>query len=135
MRGIQLVTAATIVAELGDLRRFGTASELMSYLGLVPSEHSSGDRTHRGHITRAGNTHVRRVLVESAWSYRYCPGLSAALRKRNEGLPQSVRNIAWKAQKRLHYRYCKLKGRGIVHQKVVVTIARELAGFVWAIGH
>lgn len=134
MRGIQLVTAVTIVAELGDLRRFGTASELMSFLGLVPSEHSSGDRTSRGSITRAGNTHVRRALVESAWSYRFRPALRGDLRRRNEGLPQKVRDTARKAQKRLYGRYCKLKRRGMAHQKVTVAVARELAGFVWAIG-
>ena len=134
LRGVQLVTAVIIAAELGDLSRFASAPKLMAYLGLVPSEHSSGESKHRGHITRTGNTHVRRVLVEASWAYRFRPSMSVAIRKRNDGLPQPIRDIAWKAQERLHRRYARMNGRGMCKQKTVTAIARELAGFVWAIG-
>lgn len=106
----------------------------MAYLGLVPSEHSSGDSKRRGRITRTGNGHVRRVLVESAWSYRFRPNMSWEIRKRNEGVAEGVRNIAWKAQHRLRRRYQRMQGRGKNKQQTVTAIARELAGFVWAIG-
>jgi transposase len=135
LRGVQLVTAVIIAAELGDLARFNTAPELMGYLGLVPSEHSSGESKRRGRITRTGNGHVRRVLVEAAWAYRYRPSMSIAIRKRNEGVAPEVKKIAWKAQQRLHGRYQKLMGRGKTKQKTVVAVARELAGFIWSIGH
>ena len=133
-RGIQMVTAVTIIAELGDLKRFQTAPELMAYLGLVPSEHSSGESRRRGRITRTGNTHVRRVLVESSWSYRYRPSMSYEIKKRNEGVAHGVQKIAWKAQQRLHNRYLKMMIRGKTRQKIIVAIARELAGFIWAVG-
>ena len=134
LRGVQLVTAVIIAAELGDLARFRTAPEFMGYLGLVPSEHSSGQSKHRGRITRTGNGHVRRVLVEAAWTYRFRPALSVAIRKRNEGVAPAVRRIAWKAQERLHRRYCRMIGRGKNKQQTVTAIARELAGFIWDIG-
>ena len=134
LRGVQLTTAVVIAAELGDLRRFPTAPQLMAYLGLVPSEHSSGESRRRGRITKTGNAHVRRVLVESAWSYRFRPALSRAIRERGSEASPQVQSIAWKAQARLHRRYARMMGRGISKQKTVTAIARELAGFVWAIG-
>jgi transposase len=134
LRGVQLVTAVVIAAELGDFGRFATAPQLMAYLGLVPSEHSSGESKQRGRITKAGNSHVRRVLVEAAWSYRFRPNLSAAIRERNQGVEPTIRAIAWKAQERLHRRYARMMGRGKSKQKTVTAVARELAGFVWAIG-
>jgi transposase len=103
-RGIQLLTAVTIAAELVDLKRFSSPRQLMAFLGLVPSEHSSGQSQRRGRITRAGNGHVRRVLTEAAWSYRYQPRMSKAIRKRNEGVSVGVQRLAWKAQQRLHQR-------------------------------
>ena len=133
LRGVQVISAVILAAELGDFARFASAPALMSYLGLVPSEHSSGERQKRGHITRTGNRHVRRILVESAWSYRYRPAMSAAIRKRNEGVAPAVQAIAWKAQQRLNGRYKKLLGRGKNHQQTVTALARELAGFVWSI--
>jgi transposase len=126
--------AATVVAEVGDLRRFPSASKLMGYLGLVPSEHSSGPHISRGSITKAGNPHVRWKLVEAAWSCRHRPAMSVLLERRSKGLPQEVRDIAWKAQKRLHKRYWAMTSRGKRAQTAVVAMARELAGFIWAIG-
>src|SRR5438270_4502963 len=105
----------------------------MAYLGLVPSEHSSGETKKRGRITRTGNSHVRRILVESAWSYRYRPAMSREIRQRNDGVALGVQAIAWKAQHRLHGRYQKLLGRGKNKQQTVTALARELAGFVWSI--
>jgi len=134
LRGVQLTTAVVIAAELGDLRRFATAPQLMAYLGLVPSEHSSGESRRRGGITKAGNAHVRRALVESAWSYRFRPALSRAIRERGKDASPQVQSISWKAQQRLHRRYARMMGRGLSKQKTVTAIARELAGFVWAIG-
>jgi len=133
LRGVQLTTAVVIAAELGDLRRFATAPRLMAYLGLVPSEHSSGDSRQRGRITKTGNAHVRRALIESAWSYRFRPALSRAIRERGSQAPLRVQSIAWKAQERLHRRYARMMGRGLNKQKTVTALARELAGFVWAI--
>jgi transposase len=133
LRGVQLTTAVIIAAELGDLKRFKSAPELMAFLGLVPSEHSSGESKRRGRITRTGNKHVRRVLVESAWSYRYRPSMSGAIKKRNEGVSDEVRKVAWKAQGRLHNRYTRLMEKGKTKQKIVVAIAREMSGFIWSI--
>ena len=133
-RGIELVTAVTIAAEIGDLKRFDTAGRFMAFVGVIPSEHSSGTSCRRGSITKTGNGHVRRVLVEAAWSYRYQPRLSPRIRKRNEGISPTVQAIAWKAQVRLHNRYQRMMHRGMVAQKVITAIARELAGFVWAVG-
>lgn len=134
LRGAGPIVAATVVAELGDLRRFPSATKLMGYLGLAPSERSSGPRTVRGAITKAGNPHVRWKLVEAAWSGRHRPAMSVLLERRSKGLPQEVRDIAWKAQKRLHKRYWAMTARGKRPQTVIVAMARELAGFIWAIG-
>ena len=135
MRGVSTIVAATTVAEVGDMKRFQTPSELMSYLGLVPSEHSSGQKTKRGSITKAGNGHVRRVLTEAAWSYHLPARVSRALLKRQEDLPESVCEIAWKAQLRLCSRYRRLWNKGKAKQVVVTAIARELCGFMWAIAN
>ena len=134
LRGVSAVVGATLVAELGDLRRFKSPSKLMSYLGLTPSEQSSGARTRRGAITKAGNSHVRRVLIEAAWCQHRRPAMSSGMKKRNEGLPLEVQDIAWKAQKRLHARYWALVRRNKSTQTTIVAVARELVGFVWAIG-
>ena len=133
LRGVDLVSAATLVAEVGDFRRFASASELMSFVGLVPSEHSSGGSRRQGRITRTGNGHVRRILVESAWHYRRQPRMSKAIRARNEQVSAPVRAIAWKAQQRLHKRLFRLMGRGKPASQAVTAVARELVGFVWAI--
>jgi len=133
LRGVQLLTAVVLAAELGDFARFASAPALMAYLGLVPSERSSGETQRRGRITRTGNGHVRRILVESAWSYRHRPTMSAEIRRRNVGVAPAVQAIAWKAQHRLHGRYRKLLGRGKNKQQTVTALARELAGFVWSI--
>jgi transposase len=133
LRGVQLVSAVILAAEIGDFARFASAPALMAYLGLVPSEHSSGSTKSRGRITRTGNGHVRRILVESAWSYRFGARMSSHIRKRNEGLAPEVQAIAWKAQRRLHGRYKKLMGRGKNKQQTVTAVARELVGFVWSI--
>lgn len=135
MRGISTIVATTTVAEVGDLKRFHNPAELMSYLGLVPSEHSSGQKTKRGSITKAGNGHVRRVLTEAAWAYRLPARVSRALLKRQEDLPEAVRDIAWKAQLRLCSRYHRLWNKGKAKQVVVTAIAREICGFMWAIAN
>jgi len=134
LRGVQLVTAATLAVELGDLRRFARPSQLMGYLGLVPRESSSGTRTQRGAITRAGNGHARRVLIEAAWAYRVAPRISRVIAVRQRRVSPPVRALAWKAQRRLHHRWRTLKARGKDHRRVITAMARELAGFVWAIG-
>jgi len=134
LRGVSTISATVIAAEIGDLRRFPTASKFMAFLGLVPSEHSSGLNRRQGRITRTGNGHVRRILVEAAWHYRHRPNLSPALRKRSGGVAEGVRRIAWKAQKRLHKRMYQLTNRGKTYPTTVTAMARELAGFVWAIG-
>jgi transposase len=131
-RGIDDLTALTIAAELGDPRRFGSAPRAMAFVGLVPSEHSSGSRKARGAITKTGNAHLRRVLVEAAWHYRHRPFVGAALRRRQRGAPAAIVAHAWTAQQRLHRRYHRLAGRGKVKQQVNTAIARELTGFVWA---
>ena len=135
LRGVSLIVAVTTVAEIGDLKRFDNPAELMSYLGLVPSEHSSGEKTRRGKITKTGNGHVRRVLVEGAWAYRYPARVSQELRRRQEGLSQEVCAISWKAQLRLCARYRRLLAKGKSKQVVVTAIARELCAFMWAIVH
>ena len=134
LRGVSLIVAATVVAEVGDLSRFNNPKELMAYLGLVPSEHSSGATVRRGHITKTGNGHARRVLVEAAWAYRLRARVTRPLLKRQEGLPESIRQLAWKAQLRLCARYRRLLARGKAKQTIVTAIARELAAFIWAIG-
>lgn len=134
MRGIRLVTAATLAAELGDLKRFTTPRQLMAFIGLVGSEDSSGEGQHRGGITRTGNRHVRRVLVEASWAYQFAPGMTKTLRKRNEGVAAPIRQIAWKAQHRLHKRLYHLQAKGKCRQTAITAVARELLGFIWAIG-
>ena len=133
MRGVALVTAVCMVAEVGDLTRFTNPRQLMAYLGLVPSEHSSGERRRQGAITKAGNSHVRRMLVESAWAYRLPARVAPIIQKRQEKVPKPVREIAWKAQLRLCARYRRLSGKGKTKQLIVTAIARELAAFMWAI--
>lgn len=132
LRGVGVITAVTLVAELGDLGRFGSPRPLMAYLGLVPSEHSSGGSQRRGRITKAGNSHARHVLVQAAWHYRHPPKLTSTLLQRQRGQPTAVTEIAWRAQERLHARYRALAGRK-GRQKAVVAVARELAGFIWAL--
>jgi transposase len=134
LRGVNLLTAVTIVAEIGDLQRFANAPQLMAYLGLVPSEHSSGPKKARGGITKTGNGHVRRVLVEAAWSYRFPARKTRVLQRRAERTPEAVQDIAWKAQTRLCGRYQTMQGRGKLKVQTCTAVARELAGFIWAIG-
>jgi transposase len=131
-RGVSLITAVTVLAELGDLNRFDNPSQLMAYLGLVPSEHSSGESIKKGSITKTGNGHARKALVEAAWAYRMQARVSRALLKRQQAVPDRVCQIAWKAQLRLCARYRKLTARGKSKQKVVTAIARELSAFLWA---
>ena len=131
--GVQFTVAITLVAELGDLTRFDNSRQLMSYLGLIPAEYSSGDRRRQGGITKAGNTHARRALIEGAWAYRYPAKVSRHLQVRLETLPQSIQDISWKAQVRLCTRYRKLSARGRHAHQGVVAIARELIAFMWAI--
>jgi transposase len=133
MRGVSLIVAATMAAEVGDLGRFDSPQQLMAYLGLVPSEHSTGGTVRRGSITKTGNGHARRVLVEGAWSYRFPARVSRALGDRQEGLSERVRAIAWKAQVRLCERYRHLQAMGKPKQVVITAIAREMAAFLWAI--
>lgn len=134
VRGVAFLTAVTFAAEIGDVRRFDNPRQLMAYLGLVPSEHSTGERVRRGGITKAGNNRARRALIEGAWAYRFPARVSAHLLARLEGLPQGVRDIAWKAQLRLCGRYRRLMARGKRQTVVVTAIARELSAFLWAIG-
>jgi transposase len=134
LRGVSLLVAATVAAEVGDLNRFTNPKELMAYLGLVPSEHSSGATVRRGQITKTGNGHARRVLVEAAWAYRLRARVTRPLLQRQEGLPESIRQLAWKAQLRLCARHRRLLGRGKHKNTIVTAIARELAAFIWAIG-
>jgi transposase len=133
LRGIDEVSAISMVAELGELKRFAHPRELMGYLGLVPSEYSSGQKRSLGAITKTGNTHVRRLLIEAAWNYRFPARISLPLQKRQEGQPAAVRDIAWRAQLRLTHRYRRLTARGLQYNKICVAIARELAGFIWSI--
>jgi len=133
LRGCRLITAMTVVAELGDISRFDSPRELMAFLGLVPSESSSGPKRHRGGITKAGNGHVRRLLIESAWCYRFPARKTALLQRRAERTSDAVQAIAWKAQKRLCARFRYLNDRGLMRVKVSTAIARELSGFMWAI--
>ena len=134
LRGIAKMTAVTLVAELGELSRFARAPQLMGFSGMGACEHSSGRRIRRGGITKTGNAHVRRVVIEAAWAYRHRPALGAPLRKRQAALSEAVKAIGWKAQLRLHTRYHRLLGRGKSPQHVTTAIGRELLGFIWAIG-
>ena len=131
-RGIDDLTALTIAAELGDPRRFPSAPSLMGFVGLVPSEHSSGTKQARGAIPKTGNAHIRRVLVESAWHYRHHPFAGRALTARQHGAPAAVIQQAWTAQHRLHRRYRRLAARGKPKPLIVTAVARELTGFLWA---
>jgi transposase len=133
MRGVQFTVAVTVIAELGDLTRFDNPRQLMSYLGLTPSEYTSGVHRRLGGITKAGNTHARRAIIEGAWAYRYPAKVSRAIQLRLEALPQAIRDIGWKAQVRLCKRYRQLTARGKNANQVVVAIAREMAAFMWAI--
>jgi transposase len=133
LRGIQFTMAVTTVAELGDLTRFDNPRQLMKFLGLIPSEYSSGERRRQGTITKAGNTHARRALVEGAWSYRYPAKVSRHIQLRLEQQPKAIQDISWKAQVRLCKRFRRLMARGKNANQVVVAIARELVGFMWAI--
>jgi len=134
LRGVNELSATSLVAELGEMKRFAHPRELMGYLGLVPTEYSSGQKRALGAITKTGNSHARRLLIEAAWNYRFPARISLPLQKRQEGQPAAIRDIAWRAQLRLTQRYRRLTARGLQHNKVCVAIARELAGFVWSIG-
>ena len=133
LRGVPCTVAVTIVAEVGDLTRFDKPSQLMSSLGLTPSEYSTGDHRHQGAITKTGNAHARRALIEGAWAYRYPAKVSRHLQWRLEKGPKAVQDISWKAQGRLCKRYRHLSARGKHANRVVVAIARELSAFMWAI--
>jgi transposase len=133
LRGIDTLTALALVTEIGDFGRFKSAAEFMAFVGLVPSEHSSGERRRQGSITKVGNSHVRRLLVESAWHARRRPTVGYELARRQRGQDAAVIERAWRCQQRLHTRWQRMAGRGKPHQKIVVACARELAGFVWAI--
>ncbi|MFO1468945.1 MAG: IS110 family transposase [Steroidobacteraceae bacterium] len=134
LRGVAKVSAVTLVSELGQLSRFGHARQLMGYAGMVSREHSSGQSVRRGAISKAGNAHLRRIVTEAAWSYRHLPAVGSALKARQAGASESIKAIAWRAQHRLHGRYRALMGRGKTKQKVITALARELLGFIWAIG-
>jgi transposase len=132
-RGVSLIVAVTILAEIGDLNRFEHPDQLMGYLGLVPSEHSSGDKTKKGGITKTGNKHARKALIEAAWAYRMQPRVSRLLLRRQQGLSDQIRQISWKAQLRLCTRFRRMAARGKPKPVVVTAIARELSAFLWAI--
>jgi len=135
LRGVAHISAVTIAVELGNISsRFENARKLMGYCGAIPSEDSSGKRKRKGSITKAGNAHLRRIVIESAWSYRHRPSIGAGLRKRQEGVPAEIQEIAWKAQNRLHKRYMKMVLAGKEQRKIITAIGRELLGFIWAIG-
>ena len=134
MRGVQLVAAMTLVAELQDFMRFDNPRQLMAYVGLVPGEHSSGPKRRQGSITKAGNSAARRMLVEVAWHYQHSPRVSPIIAARQDQLPKEVTDIAWKAQLRLNAKFKRLVARKVMKNKAVVAVARELSGFVWAIG-
>jgi len=133
LRGVQFTVAVTAVCELGDIARFDNPRQLMSYIGLVPSEHFSGERRHLGAITKAGNGHARRALVEAAKAYRFKAKVSPAMQARQEPLPKAIQDIAWRAQVRPCKRYRTLVARGKHAHTVTVAIAREIAAFMWAI--
>ena len=134
LRGVAHISAVTIASELGNISsRFQSARKLMGYCGVFPSEDSSGKRIRKGGITKAGNAHLRRIVVESAWCYRHWPRVGEKLRKRQQGIPAQITEIAWKAQNRLHKRYVKLMAAGKDQRKVMTAVGRELLGFIWAI--
>ena len=134
LRGIAQISAISLVAEIGDLYRFEHPRQLMGYLGLVPSERSSGDRVSRGGITKTGNRHARRLLTEAAWNYRFNARIGPDLHRRQRDLPADLCEAGWKAQVRLTRRFAALSARGLQRNKICVAVARELSGFIWAIG-
>jgi len=134
LRGVQLIAAMTLVAELQDFLRFDSPRQLMAFVGLVPGEHSSGAKRRQGSITKAGNSAARRMLVEIAWHYQHSPRVSPIIATRQHQLPKAITDIAWAAQLRLHAKFKRLLARRLMKNKAVVAVARELAGFVWAIG-
>ena len=133
LRGVAKIAATTLAVEIGSFTRFTKAPQLMAFAGVIPSEHSSGSSRRQGALTKSGNAHIRRVLFESAWCYRHRPGKGRALAERQRDLSEPIKELAWKAQHRLHRRYAALSSRGKPAQKVATAIARELLGFVWAI--
>lgn len=133
LRGVNTIIAATVVAEIGDIARFENPRQLMAWLGLVPSEHSSGSSTRRGRLTKAGNALARTMLVEAGWSYRHPPKEGQPYLKRSQHLPQQIRDIGWKAQTRLCARFRHLARLGKPQPRILAAIARELAGFIWDI--
>ncbi|MGR9048261.1 IS110 family transposase [Halobacillus faecis] len=133
LRGIAQITAVSLVAEIGSFKRFSTAKHFMGYVGLIPSESSSGESRKQGSITKTGNRHVRRLLIESSWSYRHQPAVKGDLKKRQKGQPANILSISWKAQHRLHNKYFRLLSRGKEQGKTITAVARELAGFIWAV--
>jgi transposase len=133
LRGIDTLSAVGLCAEIGDFARFAGAGRLMSYVGLVPSEHSSGERRRQGPITKTGSRHARRLLVEAAWNYRYRPRVGRALEGRQRGQPAAAIAISWSAQRRLNRTWTRLRAQGKRAPVVTVAVARELAGFCWAI--
>jgi transposase len=134
LRGIAKVSAVTLIAELGSVSRFSHPRELMGYTGIVSREHSSGERIRRGAISKTGNAHVRRIVVEAAWAYRHRPAVGKTLAARQTTVSPELRALAWKAQHRLHARYARLIARGKTKQQTVTAVGRELLGFIWAIG-
>jgi transposase len=134
LRGVSKVTAVTVFSEVGELSRFDRPRLLMGYTGMVSSEDSSGKRIRRGSITRTGNAHLRRVLVQAAWAYCRRPKISPALKKRQAGVSEEIKEISWKAQHRLNGRYRHLVSKGKLPQKAITAVARELVGFIWDIG-
>jgi transposase len=134
LRGVQLIAAMTPVAELQDFLRFDSPRKLMAYVGLVPGEHSSGAKRRQGSITKAGNSTARRMLVEVAWHYQHSARVSPIIAARQDQLPKAVTDIAWAAQLRLHGKFKRLMARRVMKTKAVEAVARELSGFVWAIG-
>ncbi len=134
LRGLARLAATTIVTEVGPLSRFARPRQLMGYSGAVPREWSSGPKTRRGGITKTGNSHLRRIVIEAAWSYRHRPAVGPTLRRRQAGLSEEIKAIAWKAQHRLHTRYRRLVAKDKPKPQVITAVARELLGFIWAIG-
>lgn len=134
LRGVAKVSAVTLVAELGQIARFDHARQLMGYAGIVSREHSSGQSVRRGPISKAGNAHLRRIVIEAAWSYRHRPNIGTTLAARQSASSEAVKAIAWRAQHRLHARYRSLLAKGKNKQKVITALGRELLGFIWAIG-
>ena len=133
LRGVAKIVATTIVTEVGNFSRFNQAKQLMGYGGVVPSEYSSGKHTSRGGITKTGNNHLRRVLLEAAWTYQHRPALSPRLKKQQQTQGEEIKEISWKAQNRLHNRYWRLLSKGKLPAKAITAVARELLGFIWAI--